>query len=418
MSATAGSELKVYRYQALDSQGGVRRAYRRAFEEQEVADHVSGRGLTLVDIAPAKGIRTFFASWFAPDREVLEAFFRDFALMIGSKAEDLQAIFAAIARPLKDRRFAEVVEAIGYASTHGSTIADEMERHPWAFSKPQTALIRAGQDGPGLEVVANDIADTIEEQLTLSAERSAALQDGKIAAVTLILTLHGLFAYIVPQLADLFVGPGKITPPLLNPLLAISNVYASPVFFTIELFLVAVILYPKLLKLLPLNRLGGNVRADALLLRMPLFGVIDRWIAQGWFASTMGMLMKNGIDPLQALEYAIPVSGRPAYIARLEEIQVPFSQSVPLSLLLRETKMFDDVFLVPLSTAEEGGLDLADRLVLIGQKMRERASRRLSKIARPLGAAVQLFIGAIGVLLAVGMGVLVYQVYVSTSINQ
>ena len=171
-----------------------------------------------------------------------------------------------------------------------------LRTHPKEFSDIYTAVIAAGEQSGNLGLVLERLADDLEEQQALKSKlMGAALYPAIVTVVAIIIVLF-LVGYVVPQVANVFVGTKKALPFLTVAMLATSDFVRSYGWWVLAaLVLIALGVHFALKN--PVYR----EKFDAAFLNMPVIGKLARGYNAARFASTLAMLASAGVPILKTL---------------------------------------------------------------------------------------------------------------------
>jgi general secretion pathway protein F len=152
----------------------------------------------------------------------------------------------------------------------GASLGDALAKHhPRPFSRLYINMVRAGEKGGVLEVTLKRLAEFLEE--------AQAFRDALVSALIYpsLLTLVGgaavvfLMTFVIPRFADIFRDMGQTIPIPTQVLLSVST-WLQHFWWAVALGVLAAALTARVI----LSTTTGRLRADRLLLRIPVIGEV------------------------------------------------------------------------------------------------------------------------------------------------
>jgi type IV pilus assembly protein PilC len=233
----------------------------------------------------------------------LAIFTRQFSVMIDAGLPLVQCL-ELLAKEEPDKRLAAAIDAVRVDLEGGSSLADAMQKRPYAFDALFTNMVAAGEAGGILDVILQRLSTFIEKQAKLISQvRSAMIYPIAVLSIAAIVVTV-IMIKVVPTFTTLFEGLGAQLPLATRVVIAISKkmIVMLP-FFLVGLF-GGLYLLRRYYKTEP-----GRMRIDAMLLRMPLIGKIFRKIAVARFCRTLSTLLSSGVPILNGLDITAKTSG-------------------------------------------------------------------------------------------------------------
>ncbi|MEN9975775.1 MAG: hypothetical protein RLZZ282_1781, partial [Verrucomicrobiota bacterium] len=178
----------------------------------------------------------------------------------------------------------------------GSTFSESLAQHPKIFNKLYVNMVKAGELGGVLEIVLNRLAEYQEKAQKLKNKIVSAMVYPVIVMFIAIAILVFLMIFIVPKFKEMFANTDSELP-------LISRI----VFGTSEFFLARPLIVPNVVFVFIVFSIGvsffniwgrtkgGRKAIDALKLKMPVLGDIQRKSAVSRFSRTLGTLVTSGV---------------------------------------------------------------------------------------------------------------------------
>ncbi|MBI4529738.1 MAG: type II secretion system F family protein [Deltaproteobacteria bacterium] len=356
-------------YEAIDREGKLRSGQAEALEEALLQRDLTQQGFFVVNIRRSgsgisvesfSGMRERHATRAARApllrRLIQRIRITDLVLFSGQLAAmtegGLQLVrsLKALAAETPNRRFSRVIDQVASDVEAGSTFADALGKHPWAFSNIFVSLTRVGEAASQLPATLN--------QLTVYLEKSADLRRKIIGALSYPLLIFSVtcvvFLIVVIKIVPIFEGVyNRLNSPLPVPtrmLLAVSQAIRSSLWVTLLIIaLVAVAFYFGV----PAER--WRYRFDRFKLRLPMFGRLIRKAILAKVCRTLSTLIQSGVPLLEALDMSAEAAGNRIIENAIYRSIARVREGGTVADALRESGEFPSLVTQMVGTGEESG---------------------------------------------------------------
>lgn len=279
----------------------------------------------------------------------------------------------------------------------GSTFAKALAEHPREFSTIYIAVIGAGEQSGQLAVVLEHLAQDLEDQQNLHARLlGAALYPAIVSAVALGIVLF-LMAYVVPQVASVFVGSKKALPFLTLAMLALSDMVRQYGGLVLVIGAVGIFAARQALKTPALR-----YRFDAAWLTLPIIGKLSRSFNAARFASTLAMLAAAGVPILKALQAAADTLSNHALRQDAQDALVAVREGAPLASALAQKKRFPGLLSMFARLGEQTG-QLPLMLQRAAHQLSTEVQRKAMQLATLLEPLLIVVMGAVVMLIVLAV---------------
>ena len=288
-----------YRYRAISAGGETLKGFDEGASETEIAAKLQRRGAIVLAVSPANrglGLLSLELGGGGSLRhgELTEAT-RELASMLGA-GQDIDRSLRLMTEEASNKRVAAVLGRVRELVRDGASLAAALQTEPKTFSRLYIGLVRAGEAGGQLGSTLERLADLLERQRSMTAAIQSALIYPAVLLVAASGSIFFLLTEVLPQFVPLFAENGVALPTSTALLLATGNAVSSYGLLSLILTVAAGFGIRQALK-----RPDLRLKADLLLLRLPLLGGITREILAARLTRTLGMLLVNGVPLLAAL---------------------------------------------------------------------------------------------------------------------
>ena len=405
--------MPEYDWRAVEAAGGRMASGRlEAASPDQALRQLQQRGLVPVAVQPAGAgaaaaapLAAAPAGWFNRRRGVTRADVlaatHELALMLRAGlplAHALRILVEMSAKPPVQALMQQVLDDV----KGGAPLSRALARHGGVFGDFYVQMVRAGE-------AAGQLPATLE-RLAEHLARSAALRESVISAATYpaillvvaLLSLVGMIGFVVPQFEKLFADMGEAVPLPTRIVLALSHHARDWGLVWIGVLLLLAVAFVAWRR-----TPAGQVRWQALLLRLPLLGRLLHGFQLGLFARTLGTLATSGVPLLSSLDIAVDtVSSQPVRQA-LRGMVMPVKSGTRLAQAMADTKQFEPLAVNLVRVGEETGRlgPLLLELARIADQRVETGLKRMLALLEPL-LIVVLGVLIAGIIVSILLGIL------------
>jgi type IV pilus assembly protein PilC len=291
--------------------------------------------------APGKGAK-------APSKN-LAIFTRQFSVMIDAGLPLVQCL-DILGKQEPDKGFSGVILQVRSDVESGAALADAMKKHPRAFDALYSNMIAAGEAGGILDTILKRLAVYIEKNVKLKGQVKSAMIYPIAVIVIATIVVAAILWKVIPTFAQLFAGLGAQLPlPTRVVIAASDNLVAYGPFILMGLGAIgfAVKKY--------YDTPPGRYQIDALVLKMPILGMIMRKIAVARFCRTLSTLLSSGVPILDGLDITARTAGNAVVEEAIQKTRVSIERGETVSAPLRETNVFPSMVVQMINVGETTG---------------------------------------------------------------
>lgn len=234
----------------------------------------------------------------------------------------------------------------------GTTLSEAMGRHPKAFDRLYTNMVRAGELGGVLDVILQRLAEFMEKSQALKRKLIGATIYPAAVITFAILIVMGLMIFVVPSFQEIFAGMGEKLPGMTSMLLNISkwikDDFGWLVILAIPLGVFAIF------RLLRISA-GGRYFVDNLKLHTPILGRIVNKTSVARFTRTLGTLLSAGVPILEAINITRQAAGNEVFSRAIAKVHDAIREGESFADPLRQAKVVDPMVVNMIDVGEETG---------------------------------------------------------------
>jgi len=318
--------MNRYNYKAKGKEAKLIVGEVEAATEQAAAKLIRKKGFVVISIKPARfSIKKLLSG--GKNKVKLgdvANFTRQLATMInaGLAVTDSLAILRTQTKGAMQKMVAQVLADV----EDGESLSKAVAKHPNIFSPTYVALIKSGEIGGVLDEVLVRLADNLEKQQEFQGKVKGALIYPAIIVVGMVLVGLIMMIFVIPRLTSLYTEFDAELPTPTKILIGVSDLLVK--FWPLLFLLVAGGLYG--LSVYRKTPTGRN-KIDALILKIPVFGELQKQIVLTELSRTLSMMVGAGVSILEGLNISARVVGNSVISLALKDASKQVEKGFPVS---------------------------------------------------------------------------------------
>ena len=232
----------------------------------------------------------------------------------------------------------------------GLPLWESFGRHSQIFSRVYISMLKAGETGGVLDVVLDKLSYHLEREQVFNSKLKSASIYPLFISITAVLVVLLVITLIMPRFVSIFASSGVQLPLPTRLLMGLSAFLKTGGLF-IFIGVISLIYLIKHIK----GTTQGRLIYDSILLHLPILGRTINQIAIARFARTLGILIKSGINALQALEVVENIAGNAAIGKAIAEACRSIKEGDSITSPLQNSGLFEPLVTHMIAIGEETG---------------------------------------------------------------
>lgn len=343
-------QAPVFKWSGKTRQGEVRSGEMEASDADAVRARLSQMGIepTKVRKKP-KELHIAIPGLGGVTTKDILVFTRQFSVMIDAGLPLVQAL-DLLGTQSDNPTFKRVMLQVKGRVEAGSTFADALADHPRVFDELFVQLVRAGEIGGILDTILQRLGAYIEKNEKLKRRVKGAMVYPAIVLTVAVAVVVVLISFVVPTFEKMFKDFGGALPAPTQFLVDVSHGFRS------SWYLFAGIPTGIFVAFKLATRKGKGQEAwHALVLKLPMFGVLVRKIAVARFTRTFGTMLSSGVPILDALDIVAKSAGNRSIEKAILYVRAKISEGKTIAAPLGETKVFPPMVVQMIGVGEATG---------------------------------------------------------------
>jgi len=331
--------------------------------------------------------------------KVLMIFTRQLATLIDSGLPLLRGL-TVLAKQEPNPVLKKTIDQLAESVQTGSTFSESLGQHPKIFNKLYVNMVKAGELGGVLEVVLIRLAEYQEKAQKLKNKIIAAMVYPVIVMFIAVSIMVFLMIYIVPKFEAIFrdMLPGKPLPVLTEFVVGFSRGLKEQ----LPLIVVGAVVVFFGYRMISATK-GGRRMIDAMKLRVPVFGNVQRKSAISRFSRTLGTLVTSGVPILQALNITRDTAGNVVIAEAISKVHESVKEGESIVAPLEASGVLPPMVISMVDVGEETG-QLPEMLLKIADVYDDEVDNAVAALTSLLEPIMIVF-------LAVVVGVIVMALF-------
>ncbi|SVA11071.1 uncharacterized protein METZ01_LOCUS63925 [marine metagenome] len=292
----------------------------------------------------------------------------------------------------KHPRLKKVLNKVVQNVRQGLNLSASFQLHPGVFNNLYIAMIKAGEVSGNLDEILDHLATYLENIDDTRRKVRSAMTYPIFMLIFMATMITAMFIWIIPKFSDVYAQLGSKLPKATQTLVSlsewVSSNFGSILFFS---FIIIVSIW-----MIAKTRKGGFF-VDSLILKLPVFGSLNKQAILNKFCKTFGILVGAGVPVLESTLLLSKVVDNRVFEEATLDASKDIREGYNISTALRRTEVFPSIMLQLTSTGEETGElgDLLDRASDYYYKQVNVLVDRMTTLIEPL------LILAVGVVIAI-----------------
>ena len=307
-------------------------------------------------------------------------FSRQFSTMIDAGLPIIQCM-DILQSQQENPTFKKMIKEIKESVESGATLADSLKRYPKHFDNLFVNMVAAGEAGGILDIILKRLSGYMEKAAALKRKVKGAMVYPAITISVAIIVVAIILVFVIPVFQEMFADFGSALPAPTLIVIAISEFVKSKIHYIIGaviLFALAFRQYYKTSK--------GRLVVDAVMLKLPVFGILLRKVAVAKFTRTMGTMLGSGVAILDALDIVAKTSGNKVVENAIYSVRTGIAEGRTMADPLQASGVFPAMVCQMIAVGEStGALDaMLEKIADFYDEEVDQAVENLTAMIEPM----------------------------------
>ncbi len=385
--------MPIFDYKALAPSGKPQRGIVEAETQKAARLKLKKQSLMVVEISERSAARPRGSGGSnipftggKPGVKDLALMTRQLASLIKANITLVEALTAMVEQTEKES-LKVVLSQVRQDVNEGSSLAKAIGKHPKVFDTIFINMIEAGESSGTLGLVLLRLADLKEAQMRLRGKVITAMTYPALMMAVAVFLMIAIFAFVIPQLTQVFETSGKPLPAITKFLIAVSSIVTD--YWWVLLFAAGSALY--FFRSFTQSE-SGRPKWDRFKLRMPFMGSLIRMVAVTRFSSTMATLLSSGVPILTSMNIAKNLVGNIPIANAIASARENITEGQSIADPLRKSGEFPPMVIHMIAIGERTG-ELPNMLQNVAETYEEQVNARIEAMTALLEPAMIIGMG-------------------------
>jgi type IV pilus assembly protein PilC len=280
----------------------------------------------------------------------------------------------------------------------GTTLSDAFAKHPKAFDRLYSKMVKAGEIGGVLDVILQRLADFMEKGQRLRSRIKGALIYPTVVICIAVAIVTGIMYFVIPKFQEIFNDFNVKLPALTLWLVSASKWIAGtaspdqrvPGVVWIASAPFIIYFFFKVIR----KTHYGRASTDWIGLKIPVIGGLIQKTTVARFTRTLGTLVAAGVPILEAITITKETSGNWVFEEALGKVHDSIKEGETFAEPLRKAKVCDLIVVNMIDVGEETG-DLDVMLMKIADNYDEEVDVAVASLLSLLEPFMVVILGGI-----------------------
>tara|TARA_R110002167_G_scaffold18451_20_gene69083 strand:+ start:303 stop:1514 length:1212 start_codon:yes stop_codon:yes gene_type:complete len=358
--------MAAFDYIAADASGRTVSGVLSAADEAAARLLLDRRRLMPLEITQARGATQRTELALRPGRlgaKALALTTRQLATLVS--VAPIEEALRTIALQADSPRVRAILNAVHAGVMEGQRLSEAMSRQGPAFPPLYCAMVSAGETSGALAPILERLADGLERDEQVRGKVVTALVYPVVLAVVALGVIGALMTFVVPKVVDQFDSMHQTLPLLTRLVIGLSDLMRNWGWL-----LAVVLVLGGLAAAAALRNPKTRLKADGLILKLPLIGRLTRDLHGAKMARTLATMIAAGLPVLEGLTITARTVSNRALRQATETMADAVREGGGLSAAMRRADVFPSILVYMTASGESSG-----RL----EPMLERASDYLDR---------------------------------------
>lgn len=358
--------MAAFDYIAADMSGRTVSGVLSAADEAAARVLLDRRRLMPLEITKARGATQRTELALRPGRlnaKALALTTRQLATLVS--VAPIEEALRTIALQADSPRVRAILNAVHAGVMEGQRLSEAMSRQGPAFPPLYCAMVSAGETSGALAPILERLADGLERDEQVRGKVITALVYPVVLAVVALGVIGALMTFVVPKVVDQFDSMHQTLPLLTRLVIGLSDLMRNWGWL-----LAVVLVLGGLAAAAALRDPKTRLKADTLVLKLPLIGRLTRDLHGAKMARTLATMIAAGLPVLEGLTITARTVSNRALRQATETMADAVREGGGLSAAMRRADVFPSILVYMTASGESSG-----RL----EPMLERASDYLDR---------------------------------------
>jgi general secretion pathway protein F len=300
----------------------------------------------------------------------------------------------AVSEQVENPTLAEAVADCKNMVNEGSSLYKAISKYPNIFTNIFVSMVEAGEASGTLDTILLRLAEFTEAQNELRSKVKGALTYPLVMLVVTMGLLAFLFIFVIPKMVAIFESAPELKIPWYTTMMIdISGIMVNYWYVILSVMVISYLAFLNWKK-----STNGRKQWDAVSLKIPIFGDLNRLVAVARFSRTLATLLNGGVPMLQAMHIVRNVVDNHVIATAIDDARSNISEGETIAGPLKKSGQFPPMMIHMVNVGEKTG-ELEKMLIQVADTNDFQVKNMVDSLTGLMGPVVLIVMGfAVGVI--------------------
>jgi len=294
-----------------------------------------------------------------------------------------------LSKQTENKYLATVIGQVQNDIEQSSSLSQAMAKHSRIFSPVYTAIIAAAEESGSLA----ETLSVLSKQLKAQAEVRARIRGALVYPIFLLfisaIVVGVLTTFVIPKFIELFVNVNQKLPLPTKILIGATDLFKG-FWWALIVGLVGIVC----VVLAALKAEHVRLYVDGLLLKLPVFGTLNRKLQLARFARTLGSLLNGGVRIVSAIKTTQGTTTNHVFAREIDNVEEAILKGSTLAEAVGQQNNFSEVTTNMIAIGEDTGA-LPEMLLEVAEIYDQECESAIGSMTTLLGPVMIVVLGLI-----------------------
>jgi type II secretory pathway component PulF len=342
--------MALYNYKALNKEGGIVTGQLESVSKKEAGIKLNRQNLLLINLQTNKLKKlNIYDAQLKVSRKAVLVFTKQL-LSLSRSGLPLVDSLTLLTTQTSDINLKNILIEICEEVKSGKSFSAMLQRFPHAFSELYINSIYVGEVSGNMDNILQRLVEHIENETKLKKDLKKAFRYPSFVVSMLITAFIIFISFVIPRFEPVFKKSQVELPFPTRFIMSLSDIFNTYGFILLLLIMIFTIVIVYIYK----TDKGAYVIHNYIL-KIPIYGELLKKIAFQRFASTLALLISNGIPLVQALDTVIKIESNKVFKKNIKSMQIDLEKGQKIEIAMSNKSLFSNMMIHMVSIGEITG---------------------------------------------------------------
>ncbi len=381
-----------YTFKAKNNEGALITGEMMADRRENVVSALKQKGYYLISVEQESKFSSIFSSNAGLGKRISvreKAIFTQQLATLLRAGMQLSVGLKTLSKQTENKYLASVIKQVQTDIEQSSSLSEAMARHPKVFSPVYTSIIAAAEESGSLAQTLSILSKQLKDQAIVRARIRSALVYPVFLLFVSAIVVGVLTTFVIPKFIKLFVNVSQKLPLPTKILVGTTDFFKG---FWWAVIIGIVVISSFVVAVLRVEHIRYYI--DGLLLKIPVFGKLNKKLQLARFARTLGSLLTGGVSIVSAIKTTQGITTNRAFASDIDNVEEAILKGSTLAEAVGKQSSFSEIATNMIAVGEDTGA-LPEMLMEVAEIYDQECESAIGSMTALLGPVMIVVLGLI-----------------------